>query len=466
METNRRDFLRCTAASAAFLLSRQAWADSAPRADTALALHRATRNTRQGAIGTRLRALRDPLPTDKPYPGKPRIALPTPSWEAARPLFDVVRSYTPAKSFSPEPVSHSTLARLLLLTNGVTQGGAGPARRAAPSAGALYAGEVYAVVERVDGVAPGVYSYHSPSHQLVALREGSLLKEVASALEPPPDSTHAALAVLLTNVFERYTVRYSNRGYRYAWIDTGHIGENLRLAASELGLGDLSPLRFEDARLNTLLGIDGQEEAVCAVHLVGRPTTAPPAAKPDGGSADHGASSNASVSSAIRTRRSARHFDSGPMPRADLLRILDLAIGYPALRRTTGLDLYAVAHRVTDLAPGLYRYQPATGDLEPRRRENLADPLIRACLGQAKSGEAAAALIGVARLPDGSTPSDYRHLLLEAGATAQRIYLSAEALGLTARNLAAFYDDELDALLGLDSQQEVAVHLTAIGRGD
>ena len=57
-------------------------------------------------------------------------------------------------------------------------------------------------------------------------------------------------------------------------------------------------------------------------------------------------------------------------------------------------------------------------------------------------------------------------MLLDAGATAQRIYLGAEALGLAARNLAAYYDDELDALLGLDGEREVAVHLTAVGAGD
>ena len=60
----------------------------------------------------------------------------------------------------------------------------------------------------------------------------------------------------------------------------------------------------------------------------------------------------------------------------------------------------------------------------------------------------------------------YRDLLLDAGAFAQRLYLGAEALGLAARNLAAFYDDQLDALMGIDGEREVAVHLTALGPGD
>ena len=124
-----------------------------------------------------------------------------------------------------------------------------------------------------------------------------------------------------------------------------------------------------------------------------------------------------------------------------------------------------VAHRVADTPAGVYRYEPATGRLAQIRRGELTGALVRACLGQKKTGEAAAAIVGVARLSEGDGARSYRDVLLDAGATAQRIYLGAEALGLTARNLAAFYDDELDALLGLDGEREVAVHLTAVGRG-
>ncbi len=39
------------------------------------------------------------------------------------------------------------------------------------------------------------------------------------------------------------------------------------------------------------------------------------------------------------------------------------------------------------------------------------------------------------------------------------------ALGLEARNLAAFVDDDHNALLGLDGRRHGAIHLTAIGPG-
>ncbi len=255
---DRRGFLQLALASA---IARPARAATAP-GPTALDVHRATRNTWHGpsALGSLL--TERPLPY-KPYPGAPRQKLPAGIPSLSLSLADAVRGYTPATGFSGEPISLATLASLLQLANGVTgviPGSEPPDyRRAAPSAGALYAGEVYVVAERVDGLAPGVYSYAVAEHALVSIGSGAV----------PEEASSAACAVLLSNVFERYAWRYSQRGYRYALIDSGHIGENLRLASAAAGLGHASPLRFRDDALNALLGLDGREEAVCALHAVG-----------------------------------------------------------------------------------------------------------------------------------------------------------------------------------------------------
>ena len=60
----------------------------------------------------------------------------------------------------------------------------------------------------------------------------------------------------------------------------------------------------------------------------------------------------------------------------------------------------------------------------------------------------------------------YRDQLLESGAIGQRLYLGAEAIGLSARNLAAFFDDSLNGLLGVDGRREAVIHLTMLGAGD
>jgi hypothetical protein len=53
-----------------------------------------------------------------------------------------------------------------------------------------------------------------------------------------------------------------------------------------------------------------------------------------------------------------------------------------------------------------------------------------------------------------ATTRRYRDMLVESGAIGQRIYL------------AAFIDDDLNPLLGLDGQREAAIHLTMLGPGN
>ena len=509
--TDRRGFLRWALGATALALGCRDPGASSPAVDEALAVHRATRNTRLGSVGTRVRASRSALRPWKPYPERPRVRLPEPTWTGGRGLFE---GTDPRETPSGAgPLASAELSRLLHLTNGITRRRPGGLLRAAPSAGALYAGEVYVVAARVEGLPPGPYYYGVRGHALVALDGGGDVSGVAAALERPGDAAGALAALLLTNVFARYGVRYANRGYRYALIDSGHIGENLRLAAGELGLGVRSPRRFEDDALNALLGVDGEEEAVCAVHLVSRgpevasggpsralrergpadparasgdprdyhaATRLVPASRaapdPEPGAREPDARGTAAprdpdapsmpVHAAIRVRRSAMRFAPDPVALADLRRILAFASA-AADRVGDELALHLVAHRVAGLAPGHYRVRGGDG-LDPLRTGSLAGPLVEACLGQAKAGEAAVAVIAVAQLAEAVARGGarrYRDLLLAAGATAQRLYLGAEAHRLAARNLAAYYDDELDALLGLDGAREVSVHLTALGPG-
>jgi SagB-type dehydrogenase family enzyme len=522
MRANRRRFLRLLAGTIALLPGGRGRAAEAPGWD----IHRATRNTRLGAIGALRPRLRSkPSPT-KPYPGKPRIQLPAGSPEPTRSFTHCVRSHGRPEGLDARGLGLPELARLLHLTNGITEpavpGGRAQALRAAPSAGALYSGEVYVVAERVAGLAPGVYFYDVAHHTLVALKSGAFLSAVTRALALPSRAESGAAVILLTNVFDRYQWRYANRGYRYALIDSGHIGENLRLAAASAGFDETPHLSFHDDRLNDLLGVDGLGEAVCAVHAVAsaraqssgastaswverqRTALAPltgatitqryhdatklvaevpvreapgpnqPQPRETRKKADialpgRDRDPQASVGATIRIRRSARLFGPETLSLADLGYLIEMAHGSPSLRRTPGIDLYLVAHRVANLAAGLYRIEGPTQSLATLRKGDLSGELVRVCLGQRMAGEAAVGFLMVAQLgPDGAYARTrrYRDLLLEAGAIGQRLYLAAEAVGLAARNLAAFVDDDLNRLLGLDGRREAVVHLTMAGPGD
>jgi len=502
----RRAFLQLAAASA---LARPGRA--AAEADTrALGVHQATRNTWHGPSGLGSLFTERPL-SYKPYPGAARTPLPGGAASASTSLAEVVGGYTPAMGFSGESIPLALLALLLHITNGVTgtvRGSDPPEhRRAAPSAGALYAGELYVVAERVDGLAPGVYSYAVAQHALVSLRGGRFLDQLAAAVEAPDAITGAACGVLLTNVFQRYAWRYGPRGYRYALIDSGHIGENLRLAATAAGLGHASSLRFHDDALNTVLGIDGREEAVCALHALGLESDArgAPARRTLGerGVADRSlaaveryheatklvpgtllsAPAGAAPATPAEPPLSGAVFalPATPAPTLPVARAIEQrrsahgfreeaialeALGFASeMARCPGLGVRLVAHRVQGLAPGLYQSLPGGHALRTLRAGSLEGPLVRACLFQDLAGSAAAAFAWVAGLGCAATAGErsYRDQLLEAGAAAERLYLAAESLGLAARNLAGFFDDSLDDLLGLDGREFAVVHFTLLG---
>ena len=518
----RRRFLRMASRAAAALLTIPwvAWAQEEVRA-----IHQATRNTLRGAIGVRIRrALARKPGTFKPYDGAERIALPPAESQPARSIAEAIAAYRTAPGFDASELPFDRLARILEASNGVTgTAPSGRRLRAALSAGALYAGEVYVVAERISGLAPGLYYYAPLTGDLALLREGTQLGALAASLAEPARAQGVAAAVLLTNVFARYRYRYANRGYRYALIDSGHIGENLRLAATSSGTAEWMPLRFVDDRLNELLGIDGLREAVCAVHCIGAagtpkvartqdlveaetfparandaperfhartrlvPGRPPPlateqdvATSPDvdaAGPALQLASRTdpgTPVEHAIRTRRSTRAYTADPIAAADLAFVLDAATGHEALQRTPGVELRVFLHRGVRAdgratEPGLYRPGPAPGELTLVRRGDVAKPLAEACLGQAKAGEAACGIAMVGRLEEAARrrgERSYRDLCIECGAIGQRIYLAAESLGLSARNLAAFVDERLNALAEVDGRERAVLHLTMVGPGD
>jgi SagB-type dehydrogenase family enzyme len=56
-----------------------------------------------------------------------------------------------------------------------------------------------------------------------------------------------------------------------------------------------------------------------------------------------------------------------------------------------------------------------------------------------------------------------RYLFLDAGHICQNLMLAATALGLGCCPVGAFFDDEVERLLGVDGHEEVALYLAAVG---
>ncbi len=74
-----------------------------------------------------------------------------------------------------------------------------------------------------------------------------------------------------TALFERSKWKYRQRAFRYVYLDAGHIAQNLALAAVSLGLGSCQIAALYDDEVNSLLGVDGTEESILYLSVVGHP---------------------------------------------------------------------------------------------------------------------------------------------------------------------------------------------------
>lgn len=211
----------------------------------------------------------------KEYPGSRRVDLPAPEPVKGMDLDDVLRKRTSVRDYSGDPLSLAHLSYLLWACAGIQRIEQGHEFRTAPSAGALYPVETYVVAGNTGGLEPGLYHYAIRAHALEELRPGDLRLEAARAALGQRICYDAASVFVWTAVFGRSKWKYEQRGYRYVFMDAGHMCENLYLAATGLGLGACAVGALFDDELNALLGVDGVEESAIYMATVGHPLRVP-----------------------------------------------------------------------------------------------------------------------------------------------------------------------------------------------
>jgi len=215
----------------------------------------------------------------KEYPEAQKIELPSFEPNQTMSLDQTLRQRKSIRDFQARPISKDQLSYLLWASTGIQriedgyesgfpQSG-GP--RTAPSAGALYPIETYLIVNDVREVEAGVYHYSIKAHQLEQLKQGEFRQEIAAAALGQDMCATAAAVFVWSAVFARCKWKYSQRGYRYIYLEAGHIAENLALVAVSLNLGSCEIGALYDDHVNAILGIDGTDESVLCMAVVGAP---------------------------------------------------------------------------------------------------------------------------------------------------------------------------------------------------
>jgi len=207
----------------------------------------------------------------KLYPGAQRISLKTPQKKGGMSLWEAIEGRRSLRNYGKTPISEEGLSQLLWAAQGVTKSVKEFGLRAAPSAGALYPVETYLAVLNAAGVNPGLYHYDPRHHELELLNSGDPGKSLAEAAFDQDFIAGANVVLIWTAVFGRSSWRYRERAYRYLYLDAGHIAENVALAAVALGLGSCQIGALYDEEVNSLIGIDGEEESIVYMTAVGPP---------------------------------------------------------------------------------------------------------------------------------------------------------------------------------------------------
>jgi len=113
-----------------------------------------------------------------------------------------------------------------------------------------------------------------------------------------------------------------------------------------------------------------------------------------------------------------------------------------------------------------YRFWPEHAELERIRPGTNAWWRQPSVLGQDLAGNACVAFSMIGDFENAASrygDRGYRYVHFEAGAIGQRMYLAAEALGLGATGIGAFFDEEVNRYLGLSSELGQVVYHFAIG---
>ncbi len=180
----------------------------------------------------------------------------------------------------------------------------------------------------------------------------------------------------------------------------------------------------------------------------------------------------------LASRRSRRDFAARSVPLEQVALLLWACQGVTArhgdhLLRTAPsagalypFETYVSLQGVDGVEPCLAHLHVPTFQLEVVRRGNAGRALALACLAQGFVARAALVVAWTAVLPRCAWKYGdraLRYLGLDLGHVCQNLALAAEELHLGCCPVAAFFDDELNRVLGVDGEDEFAYYLAAVG---
>ncbi len=173
--------------------------------------------------------------------------------------------------FDDRAITMQTLSYLLWSVQGVTGERGAMKMRAVASAGNRHCFNTYIVANKVDGLKQGLYLYNPEANSLGLIRSGDLSTEILAASFNQKMTADCSVCFIWTAVTPRMTSTYGLRGYRYMFLDAGHVGGQLQLACEDVGLGSCNVAAYMDDLVTEFLGITSELEFPIYMAPVGWP---------------------------------------------------------------------------------------------------------------------------------------------------------------------------------------------------
>ncbi len=195
----------------------------------------------------------------------------------ASPLSKLIELRKSTRAFLPKSIPPDFVSALAISAYGLRgiaelRDGTRYQRRSVPSAGGMFPLEFFLFVQRVEGLRNGLYHYDVRGPALESIQE----RDIVADLEPVFCSFKRPISSLRWRRCYRVTKKIrSPCGYRYTLLEAGHAGQNICLAAAELGLSSLCMGGFIDSKLNHVLDLRLDEEGVVYSVAVGWDAQAP-----------------------------------------------------------------------------------------------------------------------------------------------------------------------------------------------
>ncbi|MCX7641048.1 MAG: SagB/ThcOx family dehydrogenase [Elusimicrobiales bacterium] len=160
-----------------------------------------------------------------------------------------IRSYK-----KDEYISLDIFSKFLWASYGKSSSG----RKTVPSAGAIYPMKIYVVVGNVKGLEQGIYEYDEENHSVKLLKKGDFRSDLAISSYKQMFVADSSFIIIVSANYFKITLRYGERGYRYTYMEAGHIGQNIHLIASSLELGTVMIGAFDGDKVKKILDIENE----------------------------------------------------------------------------------------------------------------------------------------------------------------------------------------------------------------